>query len=266
MKVIVNSHNIQILEEEIINKEEHKISKCFFDFGPEYTDDFVKNALFTTKDNKTYQMTLFNNECDFPVEVLKERGEVVLGVYAYKIENNELIKRFSPSPQRFWINEGSYIKNVENSKEITPSQLEQYQQELNNKLNEIPNLIKKEIDKIDFGNVNLEDYVKKEENKGLSSNDFTNDYKNKLDTLNNYDDTEIKKSIVSLNEKVSNIESIPGPQGPPGEKGEAGINGKDGYTPQIGIDYWLEEDKNSIKEYCNNYIDENILQVLGGSY
>ncbi len=268
MKVTVNAHKIEITDKEVINKKEHKISKCLFEFSSEYDNNFVKKALFTVS-NKTYEMTIFNNECDFPCEVLEKRGEAILGVYAYKIVDNELIKRFSPSPQSFYVSNGSYIENAENSKEITLSQLEQYQQELNNRINEIPKLIKKEIDNIDLGNINLDDYVKKVEGKDLSANDFTNDYKEKLDTLNNYDDTEVKKDISSLNEKVSNIESIPGPQGPPGEKGEkgeTGINGKDGYTPQIGIDYWLEEDKNSIKEYCNNYIDENILQVLGGSY
>ncbi len=277
MKVLVNAHNIEITDKEVINKKEHKVSKCLFEFSSEYDDNFVKKALFTVS-NKTYEMTIFNNQCEFPYEVLEKRGEAILGVYAYKIVDNELIKRFSPSPQSFYVSNGSYIENAENSKEITPSQLEQYQQELNNRLNEIPELIKKEIDNIDLGNINLDDYVKKVEGKDLSANDFTNDYKEKLDDLNNYDDTEVKKDISSLNEKIANIESIPGPQGPPGEKGdrgevgpkgeqgEAGIDGKDGYIPQRGIDYWNEEDLNAIKEHCNNYIDENIVQVLGGSY
>ena len=48
--------------------------------------------------------------------------------------------------------------------------------------------------------------VDKVEGKGLSSNDFTNDYKTKLDGLNNYNDTDIKNSISNkANTDASNI-------------------------------------------------------------
>ena len=43
--------------------------------------------------------------------------------------------------------------------------------------------------------------VDKVEGKGLSSNDFTNEYKQKLDDLENYDDTEIKKDISDIKEE-----------------------------------------------------------------
>lgn len=51
----------------------------------------------------------------------------------------------------------------------------------------------------------LENKQPKEEGKGLSTNDFTNGYKQKLDALTNYDDTEIKQDIENLkaeNEKL----------------------------------------------------------------
>ena len=38
----------------------------------------------------------------------------------------------------------------------------------------------------------------KEEGKGLTSNDFTNEYKEKLESLENYNDTEIKESMSNL--------------------------------------------------------------------
>ena len=43
--------------------------------------------------------------------------------------------------------------------------------------------------------------------KGLSTNDFTNAYKNKLDGLKNYDDTDIKNSISTINKKIEQIDS-----------------------------------------------------------
>lgn len=43
--------------------------------------------------------------------------------------------------------------------------------------------------------------VDKVEGKGLSTNDFTNEYKQKLDDLENYDDTEIKQNIADIKEE-----------------------------------------------------------------
>lgn len=48
------------------------------------------------------------------------------------------------------------------------------------------------------GFIDMDNYVEKEAGKGLSSNDFTNEAKNKLDDLENYDDTEIKNDISEL--------------------------------------------------------------------
>ena len=46
-------------------------------------------------------------------------------------------------------------------------------------------------------------------------------------------------------------------KGEPGEKGTA---------PVKGTDYWNEADKAEIETYCNNYIDTQITQVIGGAY
>lgn len=63
-------------------------------------------------------------------------------------------------------------------------------------------------DKIDtgYGNLNT-NKVDKEEGKGLSTNDFSDEYKEKLDSLENYNDAEIKKDIQDLESDVSNIKS-----------------------------------------------------------
>lgn len=44
--------------------------------------------------------------------------------------------------------------------------------------------------------------VDKEEGKGLSSNDFTNEEKEKLSSLENYDDTQVKQDINTIKEKI----------------------------------------------------------------
>lgn len=49
--------------------------------------------------------------------------------------------------------------------------------------------------------------VDKVNGKSLSTNDFTNEYKQKLDELNNYDDTTIKQDVASNTERISDLEN-----------------------------------------------------------
>ena len=60
---------------------------------------------------------------------------------------------------------------------------------------DIPSDLKKMAESID---AQIEKKVGKEDGKGLSTNDFTNTYKDKLDKLNNYDDTKIKEDISDI--------------------------------------------------------------------
>lgn len=52
-----------------------------------------------------------------------------------------------------------------------------------------------------------------------------------------------------------------GKDGTDGRDGVDGTNGQDGYTPIRGTDYWTEEDINTIKQECNNYLDEKLGDV-----
>lgn len=141
MKIRVNPHNVEIVKEqtEPINEREIKVSKCEFEFDEVITSDFVKEAYFTLNGN-TYKQIIVNNECDYPSEVLTEKGTLEIGVVAYKVENEQEIKRYNPSPDYFesWV--GS-LKDAENSEPITPSEMEQFEQELQNGLNDIQDAI-----------------------------------------------------------------------------------------------------------------------------
>lgn len=257
MKVIVDKHNIKIIKNEDINENEANIQKIEFEFSDDYIN-FLKYALLSYSD-KVEKIIIANNEINMPL--FEEEQTVLLGVYAEKIIDDKLC-RLNPTPKLFCIEKGS-MQEAENHKEITPSEFEQYMQLMNDALEDIPNKIKEKIDSYDFDNINFDEYVKKESGKGLSTNDFTKEDKQKLDSLNNYDDVEIRREIEGLNDEIKNISLVPGPQGPPGEDG---ANGMDGYTPQKGIDYWTAEDFDNIKQHCNNYIDDNYLSLLGGSY
>lgn len=61
-----------------------------------------------------------------------------------------------------------------------------------------------------------------------------------IDLSSYYTKTQTDEAIQAA---VGAVELLPGPAGP---QGEQGVQGEDGYTPQKGIDYWTEEDKQEI--------------------
>lgn len=146
MKVIVNPHKVELIQEELVNEKELGVSKCKFEFDERITEDFTKEAYFTFNGN-TYKQIIVNNECDFPHEVLEENGEVEIGVVAFKIDGDNEI-RFNPSPRRFYSLIGS-LKDAENSEPITPSEMDQFEQALNEGLREAENV---DIDAEKVGN------------------------------------------------------------------------------------------------------------------
>ena len=143
MKIRVNPHTVEIVKEqtEPINEREIKVSKCEFEFDEAITSDFVKEAYFTLNGD-TYKQIIVNNECDYPSEVLAEKGTLEIGVVAFKVEDGEEIVRYNPSPDYFesWV--GS-LKDAENTEPITPSEMEQFEQELQDGLNELEEAVGK---------------------------------------------------------------------------------------------------------------------------
>ena len=238
MKIRVNPHNVEIVKEqtEPINELEIKVSKCEFEFDEAITSEFVKEAYFTLNGN-TYKQIIVNNECDYPSEVLTEKGTLEIGVVAFKVEDGEEIVRYNPSPDYYdtWV--GS-LKDAENSEPITPTDKEQMQSQISQNTSDISDLQTNKQDKltegtnitIDENNVisavdtiyddteikqditNLQNTkVDKVQGKGLSTNDYTTEEKNKLASLENYDDTEVKRLINTKQDKLvsgGNIKTI----------------------------------------------------------
>ena len=147
MKLIVNPHKIELIQEEAVNEKEIDVSQCEFEFADEITDDFVKEAYFTLGD-ETYKQIIVDNKCSFPQEVLVRPATIELGVVAYLVESDEEIKRYNPTPVYFKTDLGS-LKQAENSQPITPSEMEQYEQALEDGLNEVANV---DIDASKTGN------------------------------------------------------------------------------------------------------------------
>lgn len=131
MRIKVNPHTVEIIKEqtEPINEKEVNISKCEFEFDESITDEYVKEAYFTLNGN-TYKQIIVNNECDYPNEVLSEKGTLEIGVVVYKVLDQDTYEKlYNPTPDYYETWEGS-LKDAENSRPITPSELEQYEQAL----------------------------------------------------------------------------------------------------------------------------------------
>ena len=135
MKLLVNPHTIEIVKEPV-NEKEINISKCEFEFTEEITEDYVKEAYFTFN-GQSYKQIIVNDKCDIPSEVLEEKGQVEIGVVAYLLNNDEYVKRYNPSPVHITTWVGSLKDNAENSEPITPSEMEQYEQALQDGLTEV---------------------------------------------------------------------------------------------------------------------------------
>ena len=131
MLVRVTPHQVKIIREETepINEKEINVSKCTFEFE-DIEENCTKEAYFTLNGN-TYKQILVNNECDYPGEILTQKGELEIGVVAFLVENEEEIKRYNPTPDYYSTWKGS-LKEAQNSEPITPSDKEQMEQAITN--------------------------------------------------------------------------------------------------------------------------------------
>lgn len=232
MKINVTENKVSIKEEQILNENEYNIHKIQFDFSSEYTDDLVKVALFSI-DNHTYKKIISNNECDIPPEVLTQRGYSILGVYAYKTEQDTLVLRYSPSPTRISVYDGSYKAEAENSEPITPSEIEQYQQILQNSLQQFQNQYNVLVEETEGDIQAIEDELQRKVDEGY------------FDGEDGF--SPIAKVIQKSNGATIEIEDKNGKttadvlNGQDGADGRDGTNGKDGVNGKSAYEIWLDE-------------------------
>ena len=251
MKIIVTKDKVKIEEFDLVHEGEHRVNKCSFSFSEDFTEDLVKKAIFTLQ-NDSIEVPIINNECDIPGEILKARNIVLLGVYAYKITGDKLVLRYSPSPDAFKVNSGSYIEGVSESEEITPSQFEQYMQALNDGLNKIEESLKKmdsatssATQLVNDINQKLEngDFIGPEGPQGVPGDDGTNgtdgaDGVGITSITSGQSTVEEDKTItpitVTKTDGSSQIFNVEAKNGIDGQNGKDGTNGQDGLTPTIG--------------------------------
>ena len=138
MLVKVNSEKVELVLDQLsFLSGEYNIHECQFQFSSEY-NNLIKKCLFT-KDGITYQVDINNNSCTIPYEVLLLDGKIIIGVYAYSIENNNVVLRYSPKPSCFFVKEGSYREYSEEAGALSPSEYDQLMALIESAIEEIQN-------------------------------------------------------------------------------------------------------------------------------
>ena len=253
MKIKVTKDNVTIDKDELYHAGEYNIHDCTFDFSEEYTDILVKKALFGV-DNKFYEMSILNNQCEIPYDVLKSNGMVILGVYAYEVLEDKLKLRYSPMYDKFFVNLGSYQENIENQEEITSTQFEQYMQALQNGLAEVQSSIDKLNETTDNANNLIDDINKKLESGEFDGVGITTITSGQAIQQN---DNTITPITVNKTDGSQQIFNVSAKNGINGTDGTDGTNGQDGITPNLQIGTVTTLEPNEQATVTRTGTDEN---------
>jgi hypothetical protein len=134
MQIIVTPHTITLNKTEIVNEGEYNINTCEFELSEEYTG--LTNMAIFTNGASTFKTMIVDNQCVIPYEVLEQEGTLMVGVYGYECDGDNLTKRYSPTPVAFYIEKGSYALAQE-GEQPSPSVIEQMQHEIEKNANDI---------------------------------------------------------------------------------------------------------------------------------
>ena len=196
MKVQVTVNNVRIIEPSILNENEYNIHNCEFEFTEEY-NGLTKKAVFTNEANETYVETIVDDKCSIPTEVLKEKEHIKIGVYAYDVDNEELLLRYSPRPTEFYVHEGSY-KEGENTTPPTPSEIEQLQAQITTNANNIEELTGDVVD-INTELATINDDITNIKAEQLTQNEYIQANSNNI--------VDINGQIVDINQDIQDLEA-----------------------------------------------------------
>lgn len=224
--------------------------KAQFDFDSEW-NGVVKTARFV-RGKKFQEVVIVNDECEIPIEVLKQ-GFLEIGVFSAEMTTTPcriLVKgsikelggmTAEPTPDVY----SQIISMIENI-EISGVTDEQIEKAVTKYLSEHPieALTEADVQRI------VAEYVAahKEEFKG-EKGDKGDTGASGRDGLDGSDGADGKSAYdIAVDNGFVGTESewIESLKGADGKNGNDGANGSDGYTPQKGVDYWTESDKTDI--------------------
>lgn len=230
MKLSVTQNKIEITEGSLVNQGEYLATPLDFEFTKSY-DGLVKYAVFIKKeDGATYKVPLVDDACDIPAEVLTEKGEFALGVYAFEVgENDELKLRYSPTPIKIQVDPGSYREGAINAGELTPTDTEIYMQKIQALIDDLTT-------KRDSGYFNGPKGEQGEPGTpgrdGQDGQDGVGIVSIQKTSSSGLVDT---YTVTLTNGQTATFTVTNGEKGDPGAQGEPGVNGQDGQDGQDGV-------------------------------
>ena len=189
MEFQINTNNVILIQHDQVESGEYNVTECIFTFSNEY-NGLTKKAVFTGEDGTAYLETIVDNKCPIPNEILAINQVVQIGVYAYAVDGEELLLRYSPEPTQFYIHQGSY-KKAQNSTPPTPSEIEQLQAQITSNKNDIEEM---QGDIVDI-NSDIAD-IKAEQ---ITQNNNIQTNANNISTIN--------EQIITINQDIDNLES-----------------------------------------------------------
>ena len=138
MIVEVTKENVMITQGSVINSDELGVNECEFVLPPCF-DGLDVTAVFNG-----IPVPLVACKCWVPS---LEMGNAVLGVYAYKEVDGKIELMYSPKPTVFFVSQGSYCNEINESAVPQISQYEQYCKMILDKCKDVLNdLIVSEFD------------------------------------------------------------------------------------------------------------------------
>ena len=210
MEFQVNTNNVILAQINQVESGEYNVTECRFIFSSEY-EGLTKIAVFTGANGDAYKITILNNKCEIPSELLTESQIVQIGVYAYEVQGTEFVLRYSPMPTRFMIEKGSYVVNAVNMSRPTPTEVEQLQSQITHNANDIEDLQQTVSEHTtDISNIqsDINDIKAEQTEQNTNIQKNTDDIVNinqAIDTINT-DITDIDSAIGDINEDIDNLE------------------------------------------------------------
>ncbi len=145
MKVTVTKEKVSITESAPINENEVNVNLC------EFILPDVFNGLSITAVFNNIPVPIIENKCVIPN---LKKGTAILGVFAYSADENGIAIMYSPNPTYFSVGEGSFsqetktptvpeISEFENYCRQLTGLLEVYNKDLNKKINNLQERIRK---------------------------------------------------------------------------------------------------------------------------
>ena len=215
MKIaIYQNREVEFEDSKIGNDSENKVETLEFEF-PEQYKDFTKYIEFLIKSQKHVDL-IENNKYTIPRKIVQQ-GKIKTQIVLKKtVENDELVFKSNI----FVLNVSASINAVQQVIDNTDpliiqrivTNLERVDENVNQLELDVTSLqnenetnkekisnLKNDIEKSKQDILELQTMkVDKIEGKELSTNDFTNEYRQKLEKLENYDDTLVKQEIEKI--------------------------------------------------------------------